>query len=530
MGRSQSVVHWVVREGIRSKTPSRNASPNRLPIPASSRPAPNTKMVATIDRASFSGRISALSSLSLGVDIVGFRSAKARPFAERKATMLVCHIGKDRTQNSFPILLAHFPISYVSTRLSMDVNRQSTSLNKSKIKIVLLEGIHATAIEMLQSAGYCHLMQHSESLSGDALRSEICDCHMLGIRSRTRLTASDLASATRLIAVGCFCIGTNQVELNAATSLGIPVFNAPYSNTRSVAELVIAEAILLLRRVPEKEHAARQGFWRKSADGANEVRGKTMGIVGYGNIGTQVSVLAEAVGMKVVFTDVVTKLPLGNARQVPLAELLRVSNVVTLHVPETPSTQNMIGLEQLELMRPDAVLINAARGSLIDLEALETVLSRGRLRGVAIDVFPDEPKSGGVAFESPLFKFDNVLLTPHIGGSTVEAQQNIGREVAEKLVRYSDLGSTVSAVNFPEVALPAHANQHRLLHIHQNRPGVMSEINRVFSSNQINILGQYLQTNASVGYVVVDIDREYSELAMNELRKVDGTIRCRVLW
>jgi D-3-phosphoglycerate dehydrogenase len=312
--------------------------------------------------------------------------------------------------------------------------------------------------------------------------------------------------------------------------LGIPVFNAPFSNTRSVAELVLGEAILLQRGVPQRNAAAHRGHWQKSADGANEIRGKTLGIVGYGNIGTQLSVLAESLGMRVVFHDIVTRLPLGNARQVPLAELLQNSDVISLHVPESESSRHLIGAAELDQVKPTCVLINTARGNVVDLAALESALDRGRVKGAGLDVFPEEPRSDDEAFENPLRRFENVLLTPHIGGSTVEAQENIGREVAEKLAKYSDLGTSVTAVNFPEVALAAHPEQHRLLHIHQNRPGVLSEINQVFSSNAINILGQYLQTNATVGYVVIDVDREYSELALEKLRRIDGTIRCRVLW
>jgi D-3-phosphoglycerate dehydrogenase len=406
----------------------------------------------------------------------------------------------------------------------------TTSLDKSKIKIVLLEGIHDTAVETFERAGYSQIVRYAKAPETEQLRAEIADCHMLGIRSRTNVTAKELSAANKLIAVGCFCIGTNQVDLNQALAQGIPVFNAPYSNTRSVAELVLGEAILLQRRVPEKNAATHLGHWSKTADGSNEIRGKTLGIIGYGNIGTQLGVLAEALGMRVIFHDIVTKLPLGNARQVSLLDLLRTADVISLHVPENDSTSNLIGATELAQLKPNCVLINTSRGKVVDLRALEAALDHGKLKGAAIDVFPQEPRGEDEPFENALRRFDNVLLTPHIGGSTVEAQENIGREVAEKLVQYSDKGSTVSAVNFPEVALPEHPGQHRLLHIHHNRPGVLSEINRVFSSNTINILGQYLQTNATVGYVVVDIDREYSELALKKLRQVDGTIRCRILW
>ena len=405
-----------------------------------------------------------------------------------------------------------------------------TSLDKSKIRIVLLEGIHDSAVEAFGQAGYSQIVQHAKALPPEQLKAEIADCHLLGIRSRTQITAGELAAAPKLIAIGCFCIGVNQVDLDQALSLGIPVFNAPFSNTRSVAELVLGEAILLQRGVPEKNAAAHLGVWRKSADGAHEIRGKTLGIIGYGNIGTQLSVLAEGLGMKVVFHDIVTKLPLGNARQVSLLDLLRTADVITLHVPENESTKHLIGPNELAQLKPDCVLINTARGNVVDLSSLESALDHGRIKGAALDVFPREPRSEEELFDNPLRRFDNVLLTPHIGGSTIEAQENIGREVAEKLAKYSDQGSTVSAVNFPEVALAAHPGQHRLLHIHHNRPGVLSEINRVFSSNSINILGQYLQTNATVGYVVVDIDREYSDLALQKLRQVPGTIRSRILW
>lgn len=407
---------------------------------------------------------------------------------------------------------------------------QQTSLGKSKIKIVLLEGIHESAAETFRQNGYRQIVQHAKALPREQLLAEIGDCHLLGIRSRTTLTADELSAASKLIAIGCFCIGVNQVDLDQALARGIPVFNAPFSNTRSVAELVLAEAVLLQRGVPEKNAAAHLGVWRKSADGAYEIRGKTLGIIGYGNIGTQLSVLAEGLGMKVIFHDLVTKLPLGNARQVSLLELLRTADVITLHVPENDSTEHLIGANELAQLKPTAALINTARGNVVDLAALESALDHGRLKGAAIDVFPREPHSEEEPFDNPLRRFDNVLLTPHIGGSTMEAQENIGREVAEKLIKYSDQGATVTAVNFPEVALAAHPGQHRLLHIHHNRPGVLSEINRVFSSNAINILGQYLQTNATVGYVVIDVDREYSELALQKLRHVDGTIRCRILW
>ena len=406
-----------------------------------------------------------------------------------------------------------------------------TSIDKNKIKFLLLEGIHPSAVAVLKAAGYTHIESFSGALSDDELKVKISDVHFVGIRSRTQLTAEVFSRAAKLAAVGCFCIGTNQVDLNAARARGIAVFNAPFSNTRSVAELVLAEAILLLRGVPEKSAAAHRGGWLKSAENAYEIRGKTLGIVGYGSIGTQLSVLAEALGMKVVFFDVVTKLPLGNARQLAqLHELLAQADVVSLHVPETQATQWMMGPAEIAAMKPGSVLINASRGTVVKIEPLAEALRQKKLLGAAIDVFPVEPHSNKEVFESPLRGLDNVILTPHVGGSTIEAQENIGVEVAEKLVKYSDNGTSTSSVNFPEVALPAHPGKHRLLHIHRNVPGVLSEINKVFSDNHINIASQYLQTNEAIGYVVIDIDAGHSDLALAKLAEVPGTIRSRVLF
>ena len=406
-----------------------------------------------------------------------------------------------------------------------------TSLDKSKIKFLLLEGIHPSALEVLHAAGYSQVESLTGALPDAELKAKVADAHFVGIRSRTQLTASVFEAAHKLVAVGAFCIGTNQIDLDAAREHGVAVFNAPYSNTRSVAELVLAEAILLLRGVPEKSAVAHRGGWLKSADNAFEIRGKTLGIVGYGSIGAQLSVLAEGLGMQVVFYDVVTKLPLGNARQIRnLPDLLAQSDIVSLHVPETAATQWMIGAAQVAAMKPGAILINASRGTVVEIEALAEALREKRLLGAAIDVFPTEPRSNKDEFQSPLRGLDNVILTPHVGGSTMEAQANIGVEVAEKLVKYSDNGTSTSSVNFPEVALPAHAGKHRLLHIHRNVPGVLSEINRVFAENGINIASQYLQTNEKVGYVVTDIDAAYSDLALEKLAKVAGTIRSRVLF
>ncbi|OZC37812.1 D-3-phosphoglycerate dehydrogenase [Marinobacter vinifirmus] len=407
----------------------------------------------------------------------------------------------------------------------------NTSLEKSKIRILLLEGVHQSAIDTLNAAGYTNIEYLTHSLGEENLIEKIADAHFVGIRSRTQLTEKVFEAAKKLVAVGCFCIGTNQVDLQAATRRGVAVFNAPFSNTRSVAELVLAQAILLLRGVPEKSAKAHRGEWIKSAKNSYEIRGKKLGIIGYGNIGTQFSVLAESLGMDVYFYDVVSKLSIGNATQVgTLQELLNIADVVSLHVPETPATKYMFKAEQFAQMKPGSILMNASRGTVVDIDALADALRSGKLLGAAVDVFPVEPKSNDEEFVSPLREFDNCILTPHVGGSTIEAQENIGREVAEKLAMYSDNGTSVSSVNFPEVALPSHPNQHRLLHIHENVPGVMSEINQVFSENSINVCGQYLQTKEDIGYVVVDVDKAYGELALEKLRQVKGTIRCRVLF
>ena len=405
------------------------------------------------------------------------------------------------------------------------------SLDKARIKVLLLEGVHQSAVETFNRAGYQQVELLPTALTQDELRKKIANVHFVGIRSRTQLTADVFEAANKLSAVGCFCIGTNQVDLDAATRRGIAVFNAPYSNTRSVAELVLAEAILLMRGIPEKNASSHRGGWLKSASDSYEIRGKTLGIVGYGSIGSQLSVLAEGLGMRVIFYDTVTKLPLGNAEQVrSLNDLLARADVISLHVPETPATRNMIGAAQLANFKANSVLINAARGTAVDIDALAGALREGRLLGAAIDVFPTEPKANNEEFVSPLREFDNVILTPHVGGSTVEAQDNIGEEVATKLVKYSDNGTTISSVNFPEVALPAHPDEHRLLHIHENIPGILAQINSVFSDNNINISGQYLQTNKDVGYVVMDIHAQHSEIALQKLRAIGGTIRSRVLF
>ncbi len=405
------------------------------------------------------------------------------------------------------------------------------SLPKDKIRFLLLEGVHQNAIDTLNAAGYTNIDYRKTALEGDELKEAIQDAHFVGIRSRTQLTEEVIESANKLIAIGCFCIGTNQVDLKAAMARGIPVFNAPYSNTRSVAELVLAQAILLLRRVPEKNMVCHRGGWDKSAVGSYETRGKTLGIVGYGSIGSQLSVIAESLGMHVIYYDVVTKLPLGNARQVgSMGELLANADVVSLHVPEVPSTRYFFTKEQFAQMKEGAIFMNAARGTCVVIEDLADALKSGHLAGAAVDVFPKEPKANGEEFQSPLRGLDNVILTPHVGGSTMEAQANIGLEVGEKFVAYSDKGMTLSAVNFPEIALPLTEGQHRLLHIHKNVPGVLSKINTLFAEQGINIAGQSLMTKGDVGYLVMDVDASASQEALDTLYNVEGTIRVRVLF
>jgi D-3-phosphoglycerate dehydrogenase / 2-oxoglutarate reductase len=418
--------------------------------------------------------------------------------------------------------------------LSLRDSMKTTSLDKRKIKIVLLEGVHTSAREAFQKDGYSDVVTHPKALAGDALTAAVRGAYLVGIRSATQLTANVLERAPKLMGVGCFCIGTNQVDLECARSRGIPVFNAPFSNTRSVAELVLAEIILLMRGIPERNAAAHRGEWLKTASGAREVRGKKLGIVGYGHIGTQIGLLAEAVGMQVSYFDIETKLALGNARPVSsLEELLGDSDVVTLHVPETSETENMMGTAQISAMKEGAKLINASRGKVVDIDALAGALRERRIGGAALDVFPAEPKGAGDIFISPLREFDNVLLTPHVGGSTEEAQANIGVEVAEKLLKYSNNGSTLTAVNFPQVSLPEYPGKHRLLHIHRNQPGVLSKINEVFSRHHVNIAGQYLQTDFNIGYVVIDVETQKTTATKrlkDELSQVPGTIRSRMLY
>jgi D-3-phosphoglycerate dehydrogenase len=405
------------------------------------------------------------------------------------------------------------------------------SFNKKNIKILLLEGVHRSTVETFASSGYSNVEYHSGALEKVELEQCIRDAHIVGIRSRTFLDESILKKANKLFAIGCFSIGTNQVDLSTAKNLGIPVFNAPFSNTRSVAELVIAEAIMLMREVPAKNAAAHKGKWLKSAQNSFEVRGKTLGIVGYGHIGSQVSILAESLGMNVLYFDIEKKLTLGNAKPCnTLDEVLENSDVVTLHVPETDLTRNMISEQQIRKMKPGTLLINASRGTVVDYNALAGALRSAHLAGAAADVFPVEPVSAKEEFRNVLQEFDNVILTPHIGGSTTEAQENIGLEVSEKIIRYSDTGSTLGAVNFPQISLFPNKTTQRFLHIHKNLPGMMKEINLLFTGKGVNISAQYLQTDNEIGYVITDTESNLGTGFLNDLRRIPNTIRARMLY
>ncbi len=406
-----------------------------------------------------------------------------------------------------------------------------TSYPKEKIKILFLENISDKAVEAFKQNGYGNVRKLKGAISEEELLREVKDIHLLGIRSKTQITEKVLNAAQKLQAIGCFCIGVNQVNLKAATKRGVVVFNAPYSNTRSVAELVIGLAIMLIRRIPDKNKAAHEGIWMKEAKGSFELRGKTLGIIGYGNIGSQVSVLAESMGMKVTFYDTETKLPLGNANaSQSLKELLSLADIVSLHVPETPLTKNMINKPTLQYFKPGAILINCARGEVVDLSALADALTDTHLGGAAIDVFPFEPEKNGDYFETPLQGLSNVILTPHIGGSTEEAQQNIGEDVSGKLFNYLERGITNGSRTIPAIALPPVEGAHRILHIHNNVPGVMSAINTQLSNYNINIIAQYLKTNDEIGYVVLDVDKKISAQALELLKGVKETIKVRMVY
>ncbi len=408
---------------------------------------------------------------------------------------------------------------------------QKTSYPKEKIRILFLENISDTAVKNFRGHEYSNVEKITKALTEDDLVKEIKDVHILGIRSKTQITKRVLDAAKKLQAIGCFCIGVNQVDLKAATKNGVVVFNAPYSNTRSVAELVIGLSIMLIRRIPDKNKAAHEGSWMKDAKNSFELRGKTLGIIGYGNIGSQVSVLAEAMGMKVIFYDVETKLPLGNAEDAKsLKELLNRSDIVTLHVPETSQSKNLISKTNLKQFKKGAILINYARGEVVDLDALRKAIIDGNIGGAAVDVFPVEPEKNGDKFQTPLQDLPNVILTPHIGGSTEEAQENIGADVSSKLFNYLEKGITFGSHTIPALALPPQEGSHRILHIHNNVPGVLSEINTTLSKNNINIVGQYLKTNEEIGYVVLDVDRQISSKALQLLKEVKQTIKVRMLY
>ena len=406
-----------------------------------------------------------------------------------------------------------------------------TSYPKDKINILLLENISDVSVEEFKEAGYASVRKLSGALSEADLLREIKDVHLLGIRSKTMVTEKVLAKANKLLAIGCYCIGVNQVNMKAATEKGIAVFNAPHANTRSVAELVIGLSIMLIRKITDKNKAAHEGIWQKDAKGSFELRGKTLGIVGYGNIGSQVSVMAEAMGMDVIYFDVESKLPHGNAKQVrSLKDLLKRSNIVTLHIPSEVSTRNLINAETLAFMKRGSILINYSRGDVVDLEALKTALQSGQLSGAAIDVFPEEPEKNGAKFSTVLQNLPNVILTPHIGGSTEEAQLNIGLDVTSKMLNYLERGSSTGSHSVPQLNLQLQAKTHRLLHIHKNVPGVLGEINSKLSSHNINILGQYLKTNDEIGYVVLDVDTALSKEAFSLLKEVKSTIKVRILY
>jgi D-3-phosphoglycerate dehydrogenase / 2-oxoglutarate reductase len=406
-----------------------------------------------------------------------------------------------------------------------------TSYPRSKINVLLLEGIAETAADELRGRGYTSINRINGALSEAELAKAVKGVHLLGIRSKTKITDYVVKAANKLLAIGAFCIGVNQVELDAATERGVAVFNAPYSNTRSVAELIIGMCVMLIRRIPDKNAAAHRGEWLKDAKGSFELRGKTLGIIGYGNIGSQVSNLAEALGMQVLYYDIATKLPHGNAKQVrELRELLKKSNIVTLHVPSTDTTRNMMNAESLKAMRKGSMLINHSRGDVVDLGALKKYIERGHISGAAIDVFPDEPEKNGDRFESILQGTPNVILTPHIGGSTEEAQANIGMDVTAKLINYLDFGNSEGSHTVPAVSLPPQAGTHRILHIHKNIPGVLGDINSRLSKRGINILGQYLKTNDTIGYVILDVDSGISNEAFEILKSIKGTVKARMVY
>lgn len=407
----------------------------------------------------------------------------------------------------------------------------STSYPRNKITILLLENISDAAVDELRERGYSDIRRVSGAVDESELIKAVKDVHLLGIRSKTHLTKSVINAADKLLAVGCFCIGVNQVDLAAARQKGVAVFNAPHANTRSVAELIIGLSVMLIRKIPDKNAAAHAGTWLKNAKGSYELRGKTLGIIGYGNIGSQVSIMAEALGLRVLYYDIATKLPHGNAKQVrELRDLLKLSDIVTLHVPSDKTTRNMIDAAALRSFKKDAILINHSRGDVVDLNALKKALDSGRLSGAAVDVFPHEPEKQGDRFTSILQNTPNVILTPHIGGSTEEAQNAIGHDVTEKLIKYLELGDSEGSHTVPPVSLPPQAGTHRILHIHRNIPGILGQINSRLSKRGLNITGQHLNTNPDIGYVILDVESKVSKEAFEILRNVKGTIRARMVY
>jgi D-3-phosphoglycerate dehydrogenase len=406
---------------------------------------------------------------------------------------------------------------------------RETSFPKDQIKVLLLENIHPSAHELFKAEGV-HLETLSSSLGPEELARRIEDVHLLGIRSKTRVTDAVLAAGRRLLSVGCFCIGTNQVDLESANRRGIPVFNAPFSNTRSVAEMIIAEVVMLARHLGDHTRQMHGGHWQKTAAGSFEVRGKCLGIIGYGRIGRQVGVLAESLGLRVVFCDVTARLPMGNNHATTLDELLAESDFVTLHVPETPQTRNMIGARELGLMRPAACLLNASRGTVVDIPALAEALKGGRLGGAAIDVFPEEPEANGDGFATPLQTLPNVVMTPHVGGSTAEAQEAIGREVGSALIKFLNTGGTAGAVNFPNIDSSLLPGKHRILNVHKNVPGVLRDINKIVSDKGANIAAQVLATDANIGYLVMDLDQNVSHDVKNAMAVLSTSLKTRILY
>jgi len=411
------------------------------------------------------------------------------------------------------------------------MNTSRTSYPRSKIKILLLENISDSAVAELKAGGYIEVQKINGALSEAELVKVVKGVHLLGIRSKTRITKPVIDAADKLLAIGAFCIGVNQVDLRAATEKGVAVFNAPYSNTRSVAELIIGLCVMLIRRIPDKNAAAHHGRWQKEATGSYELRGKTLGIIGYGNIGSQVSIMAEAMGMHVIYYDIATKLPHGNAKQIrELKELLKASDIVTLHVPSDSTTRNMINADTLKSIKKGSILLNYSRGDVVELGGLKKAIDKGTISGAAIDVFPDEPEKNGDKFSTVLQNLPNVILTPHIGGSTEEAQANIGLDVTEKLIKYLEFGTSEGSHTVPPVSLPPQAGTHRILHIHKNIPGVLGEINSRLSARKINILGQYLKTNDDIGYVILDVDSRLSKAAFEILKDVTGTVKARMIY